>query len=302
MSFEPGLIHAPLTPFDTRGRIDYDTFAKAIRFHVANGADSIALPMHAGEAVSLPDAEKRKLIGFAVEQAGGTPVIAHASDAGTGIAAALARHAEAVGAAAIVSTTPYYWTPPASMLVEHFAAIAGAVSLPFYVHSAPDDMAGIKVNVDIVLKLIGRAPNFAGVIDSGLDWQFMLELVTEAPRKRPGFRLISGNEYMVSAGAIGASALVSTLATIAPKRVRALYDDCRADRLVEARRAQEDVAQLRQVLKPLGVAGLKAAAALMGRDAGRPRPPLEPLKARQSKSLAGSLEAIAALGAEPRGW
>jgi len=302
MSFEPGLIHAPLTPFGAGGRIDHDTFAKAIRFHVANGADSIALPMHAGEAVSLPDAEKRKLIGFAVEQAGGTPVIAHASDAGTGIAAALARHAEEVGAAAILSTTPYYWTPPAAMLVEHFAAIAGAVSLPFYVHSAPDDMAGIKVNVDIVLKLIERAPNFAGVIDSGLDWQFMIELLTEAPKKRPGFRLISGNEYMVSAGAIGAGAIVSTLATIAPRRVRALYDDCRAERLFEARRAQEDVAHLRQVLKPLGVAGLKAAAALMGRDAGRPRPPLEPLTARQSKALAASLEAIAALGAEPRGW
>ncbi|NND49232.1 MAG: hypothetical protein HKN60_03160, partial [Rhizobiales bacterium] len=40
MSFEPGLIHAPLTPFDAKGKIDYDTFARAIAFHIANGADA----------------------------------------------------------------------------------------------------------------------------------------------------------------------------------------------------------------------------------------------------------------------
>ncbi|NND49880.1 MAG: 4-hydroxy-tetrahydrodipicolinate synthase, partial [Rhizobiales bacterium] len=141
MSFEPGLIHAPLTPFDTDGRIDFDTYARTIAFHIANGADALALPMHAGEAVSLPDVQKRELIAFAVKQAGATPVIAHASDSGTSIAADLARAAEQAGAAAIVTTTPYYWTPPASMLVEHFAQVANATSLPFYVHNAPEDMA-----------------------------------------------------------------------------------------------------------------------------------------------------------------
>ncbi len=170
MSFEPGLIHAPLTPFDAEGKIDFDTYARTITFHIANGADALALPMHAGEGVSLPDVQKRELISFAVKQAGNTLVVAHASDSGTSIAAALARYAEETGAAAIVTTTPYYWTPPPAMLVEHFAQVANAVSLPFYVHNAPEDMAGIKVNVDLALKLIDRADNFAGVIDSGLDW------------------------------------------------------------------------------------------------------------------------------------
>jgi 4-hydroxy-tetrahydrodipicolinate synthase len=302
MSFEPGLVHAPLTPFTAGGRIDWETYAGVIQFHLANGADAIAVPMHSGEAVSLPDREKREIITFAVNEAGGVPVLAHASDSGTGIAAALARFAEAAGATAIITTTPYYWTPPAAMLVEHFAEVAGAVSLPFYAHNAPDDMAGIKVSVAIALELIDRAPNFIGVVDSGLDWQFMLELITEAPRKRPGFQLISGNEYMVSAGSIGATGLVSTLAAIAPQRVRALYDDCRADRLFEARKAQEDLAALRQVVKASGVAGLKAAARAMGRDMGAPRPPLKSLEASALAGLQQGLDALSALSGEPRGW
>ena len=32
---------------------------KLIEFHIGNGADALALPMHAGESVSLPDGERR---------------------------------------------------------------------------------------------------------------------------------------------------------------------------------------------------------------------------------------------------
>lgn len=301
--FEPGLVHTPLTPFDESGKIDFVTYAKLLDFHIANGADAIALPMHVGESVSLRDAEKHELITFAVEKiAGRVPVIAHASDSGTSIAASLAAFAEKAGVAAIVSSTPYYWTPPPAMLVEHFASIASAVSLPFLVHNAPEEMSGIKVNTDLMVKLIDRADNFFGVVDSGLDWQFMIELLTEVPKLRPDFRLISGNEYLVSASAIGAQSMFSPLAGVAPHKIRSLFDDCSADRLFEARKAQEEIAALRQTLKGSGVAGLKETSQTMGRDCGLPRPPLEPIGKADSESLAAEFKALQFLVDEPRGW
>jgi 4-hydroxy-tetrahydrodipicolinate synthase len=300
--FNPGLVHTPLTPFKGK-RVDFDTYAKIIDFHIANGADAIAVPMNAGESVSLPEKQKREVIGFAIKQAGGrVPVIAHASDSGTSIAAERAALAEDAGAAAIVASTPYYWTPPPAAMIEHFAAIAGAVRIPFLVHNAPDEMSGIRVNAELMLKLIDKAENFVGVVDSGLDWQFMIELITYAPKKRPDFQLVSGVEYMVSAGAIGSKALFAPLAGVAPKLVRSMFDDCVADRLFEARKAQEDVAALRFALKGLGVGGLKAAAKIMGRDCGEPRAPLEAIGRAQARKLADALGAIAPLGAEPRGW
>lgn len=302
-TFNPGLVHTPVTPFTAGRRVDYKLLPKLIDFHVANGADAIAAPMHVGEAVSLPDAEKRELIAAIISQvAGRVPVIAHASDSGTGIAADLARFAEKAGAAAIVATTPYYWTPPAHMLLEHFAEIADAVKIPFFVHNAPEDMAGIKINAELCCKLIGRAENFAGVVDSSLDWQFMIELMTDAPKLRADFQLVSGVDYLVSARAIGATGLFSTLASIAPRLVRRMYDDCRADRLVEARPAQEDVAALRQLVKAGGVAAIKAAMREMGRDSGAPRPPLQPLKPDALAALSKGLSAISSLEDEPRGW
>jgi 4-hydroxy-tetrahydrodipicolinate synthase len=302
-AFQPGLVHLPVTPFAPDRRIDFDRLGKLIEFHIRNGADALALPTHAGESVSLTDTEKRALIEFAVKHiAGRVPLIAHVSDAGTAIAAALARHAEAAGAAAILATTPYYWTPPPEMILEHFVQIGAAVRLPFLVHNAPEDMSGAKVSAELMLKLIGQLDNFAGLVDSSLDWQFMIDLIMEARHARPGFLLISGTELMVSAAAIGATAMFAPLAGIAPALVRRLFNLCRDDKLFEARAAQEDIARLRQLFKAGGVASLKTALAARGRDCGAPRPPLQALEAHAAEALVHELDAIAALRAEPRGW
>src|SRR5687767_6662052 len=108
-AFRAGLVHTPVTPFDRHHKIDYGLYEKVIEFHLKNGADSLALPMHAGESVSLSDEERKALLEFAIAKAGGrVPVIAHVSQSGTGMAVALARHAEEAGAAAIVCAVPYY--------------------------------------------------------------------------------------------------------------------------------------------------------------------------------------------------
>jgi 4-hydroxy-tetrahydrodipicolinate synthase len=303
MPFTPGLVHTPLTPFSAVGGVDFDRYGRMIDFHLQCGAEALAVPMHCGESVSLTDAERRALIAFAVECAGKrAPIIAHVSDAGTGIAAALAKHAQAAGAAAIVATTPYYWTPPSAMILEHFFQIGAAVALPFFVLNAPEDMAGSKMNAELARKLIAKLPNFAGVVDASLDWQFMIELLTDAAPVRPDFALLAGTELMVSAGAIGASGLFSALAVIAPKLVRDLFDLCRKQKFSEARALQEEAAALRQVVKPGGVAALKAAARAMGRACGNPRSPLLPLDAGAEEKLAAELTALPALAAEPRGW
>jgi 4-hydroxy-tetrahydrodipicolinate synthase len=302
-AFQSGLVHTPVTPFTRERAIDYDRYAKLIEFNLGNGADTLALPMHAGESVSLPDAERRALLEFAIKRVNGRkPIIAHVSETGTGTAVALARHAEDAGAAAIVATTPYYWTPPPAMVLEHFAQIGAAVKIPFFLYNAPEEMQGAKVNAGLCLKLIARLPNFAGVVDLSLDWQFMIELMTDAPRLRPGFQLLAGTELMVSAGAIGATGLFAPLAGIAPKLVRELFALCRDQKLFEARKVQEQMAALRQAIKPGGIASLKAAMGAMGRDCGEPRPPLLPLDAVAYQKLVGELDAIAALRAEPRGW
>jgi dihydrodipicolinate synthase/N-acetylneuraminate lyase len=163
-------------------------------------------------------------------------------------------------------------------------------------------MAGSKINAAIALKLIERLPNFAGVVDSSLDWQFMIELLSETARARPTFALLSGTELLVSASAIGARGMLSALSIVAPTLVCRLFELCRRQKLFEARALQEELAALRQIVKPGGVGALKAAARAMGRHCGDPRPPLMPLDATAEKALVAAIAALPTIGSEPVGW
>lgn len=300
MTFKFGLVHAPLTPF-ANGRIDYATYGRLLDFHIAHGAEALALPMHAGESVSLTVVEREELLRFAIGHvAGRVPIIAHVSEAGTAIAASLAAHAKATGAAALIASVPYYWTPPQHMLVEHFTAIGTAGGLPFFVLNTPSEMADVEIASKSVVDLIGKLPNFAGLIDTSLDWQYMIEVVTVARAEKPDFQFVSGTEYMISASAIGATGLLSPLASIAPRLVSNLYRACRAENYVAARPMQEDAAILFRLMRDSGVAGLKAGAAAQGRDCGDPRPPLVTL--RDGSGLQASMAQARSLAAEPRGW
>ena len=130
----------------------------------------------------------------------------------------------------------------------------------------------------------------------------MIEVVTVARAARRDFQFVSGTEYMISAGAIGASGLLSALATVSPRLVRGLYDLCRAEKYKDARRPQEDAAILFRVFHETGAAGLKAAVGLMGRDCGRPRPPLPAFDEARAQALIVELSAVETVKSEPRGW
>src|SRR5581483_7733961 len=111
---------------------------------------------------------------------------------------------------------------------------------------APEDMAGPKIGTDLVLKLMERLPNFAGVVDSSNDWQWQINVLSNAQRVRPDFQLLAGSEYMVSAGANGATGMLSALTGVAPVLVKRLFDICRSEQYFEARKHQELLAVLYQ--------------------------------------------------------
>jgi dihydrodipicolinate synthase/N-acetylneuraminate lyase len=309
-NFQPGLVHAPVTPFKRDQSIDLDTYARIIEFHLRNGAEALAVPMPEGEDMSLRDGELREILEFAIGQVKGrVPVIAHVSDAGTQIAVERAVHAETAGAAAIMSHPPYFWHPRPAMVVEHLVRIGSAVRLPFYVCKPPVESVGTTLTTEIVLQLIERVPNLTGVVDASLDFVFMEEVISNGRRLRPDFQLLAGQDYIVPASALGGSGAIVPLAGIAPRLVRRVYDLCRQEKYVEARGMQEDIAQLHHLVKEAGASGLKdglvgikCAMATMGRECGVPRPPVRPLGEVERGRFEGSMHAMAFLKAEPRGW
>jgi len=301
--FKPGLVHVPVTPFKADQSIDYDLYAKVIEFHLKNGADSLAVPMQPAEDVSLRETELRQIIDFAIKQVKGrVPVIAHVSDPGTGIAVERARFAEKAGASAIASHPPYFWHPKPSMVVEHLVQIGSATHLPFFICTPLVEDAGTHLTGEIVMDVIKRLDNIAGLIDSSMRFVFMAETISLGREVRPDFQLLSGTDFMVPNAAVGGTGAFSPLSSVAPKLARQLYELCTKQQLVQARALQEDMAELHHLVKQGGRAGLKTAMRAMGRECGDPRLPGLSLGEPMMSQLAARVAACPYLSAEPRGW
>ena len=89
--------------------------------------------------------------------------------------------------------------------------------------NSPAEFSEVEFASKSVVELLGKLPHFVGLIDMSLDWQYMIEVAIVARAARPDFQLASGNEYMISASAIGATGMLSPLASVSPKLVRALW-------------------------------------------------------------------------------
>jgi len=302
-TFKPGLVHVPVTPFKSDQSIDYDLYAKVLEFHLHNGADALALPMQQGEDLSLTDAELRKLLEFALKHVDGrVPVIAHVSDPGTAIAVSRARHAEQAGAAAIASHPPYFWHPKPAMVAEHLVQIGSATRLPFFICTPLVEDAGTHLTAEIVLDVLKRLDNTAGLVDASMRFVFMVETISLGREVRPDFQLLAGTDFMVPNAVVGGSGAFSPLAGVAPKLARQIYEHCSKQEFLQARRLQEDMAELHHLVKKGGRGGLKTAMRAMGRACGEPRLPGLSLGESEMSQLAARVAASPYLSAEPRGW
>lgn len=302
-TFKPGLVHVPVTPFKADQSVDYDRYARVLDFHLKNGADALALPMPQAEDISLTDGEQQALLAFALKHvAGRVPVIAHVSDPATAIAVARAKHAATLGAAAIASHPPYFWHPKPAMVVEHLVQIARATKLPFFVCTPVVEDAGTHVTAEIVLDVLKQVDNVAGMVDASMRFVFMLETLALGREIRPGFELLAGTDLMVPNRVLGGSGAFSPLASIAPRLVRELHELCVKQQFTQARKIQEQLAELHHLVKLAGRSGLKGAMRALGRDCGAPRLPALGLGEVELGRFMERVGALPYLRAEPRGW
>ena len=161
-----GSIPALLTPFNDDGSVDYDAFATHVEWQIAEGSSGLVPVGTTGESPTLSHDEHKRVVEVCVQTAKKrVPVIAGAGSNNTVEAIELARHAEAVGADALLVVTPYYNRPTQKGLIAHFSAIAEAVSLPIIIYNIPPRSV-IDMTPDTMGKLARAHGNIVGVKDA----------------------------------------------------------------------------------------------------------------------------------------
>ena len=132
-----GSLPALVTPF-RNGELDLETLKKLVEWHIGEGSNGLVPVGTTGESPTLSHREHEIVVEEVVKAAAGRiPVIAGAGSNNTVESIRLARHAEEVGADAILVVTPYYNKPTQRGLIAHFTAIHDACNLPIVIYNIP---------------------------------------------------------------------------------------------------------------------------------------------------------------------
>ena len=159
---------ALVTPFTPDGRLDEGAFEKLVDWQITEGTHGLIPVGTTGESPTLSHEEHDRVVEMCVRTAAGrVPVIAGAGSNSTEEAVRLSRHAEAVGADAVLIVSPYYNKPTQDGLKAHFAAVADAVSVPVIIYDIPGRSI-VRLD-DYVLAELAKHPNIAGIKDATAD-------------------------------------------------------------------------------------------------------------------------------------
>ena len=207
-----GSYTALVTPFTSTGTLDEAAFEKLVDWQIEQGTHGLVPVGTTGESPTLSHEEHDRVVEMCVKTANGrVPVIAGAGSNSTEEAVRLSRHAEAVGADAVLIVSPYYNKPTQAGLKAHFTAVADAVSVPVIIYDIPG--RSIVRLEDEVLAELAQHPNIAGIKDATADCgrpTRLLNLIGD------NFCQLSGEDATVlpylAAGGHGCISVVSNIA------------------------------------------------------------------------------------------
>ncbi|MBT2232451.1 5-dehydro-4-deoxyglucarate dehydratase [Nonomuraea sp. NEAU-A123] len=271
---ESAVLSFPLTPFDTGGAVDLDSFRAYIRDQVAAGPGALFPCCGTGEFFSLAEDEYESLVTAAVEETAGSVPVVVGAGYGWAQAARFAAIAERAGADALLLMPPYLVEAPQEGLVEHVRRVAASTSLPVIVYQR----AQVKVAVRSIAGL-AQIPNVIGFKDGHSDLDQLQRLKLAAPPEWLFFNGAATAEMQARAyRSIGVPAYSSAVHAFAPEIAKAFFlafhadDHARVDLLLS--RFYIPLVELRDKGIGYSVSLVKAGARLRGIPVGPVRAPL----------------------------
>lgn len=288
------LIPAMITPFDSDLKLDLDTAQKLAVRLIEGGSDSLIISGTTGESPTITCAEKIALFKAVVEAADGkAPVIANVGGNCTAESVDLALEVQNLGVDGFMTVVPYYNKPPQEGLYAHFKTIAQAVDLPIILYNIPGRCV-VNMTAETTLRLAREFDNIVAVKEASGKLDQVKEIVEGAPE---GFNVYSGDDAAtLDIMGLGGVGVISTIANVAPERMKEIVSFAAEGKADEAREANERLMPLMKGLfetaNPILV---KEALKLVGVPVGGVRLPLVDATPEQSERLAGIMKEVGVL-------
>ncbi|KNH19628.1 glucose dehydrogenase [Arthrobacter sp. ZBG10] len=242
-----GVIPPVVTPRHTDGSIDTDSLKNVTKHLLDGGVSGLFVLGSSAEVPYMTDAERALVVSTIAEaNAGAVPLIVGANEQTTNRVIEEARKVIDLGADAIVVTSMYYAIGNAAETETHFRAVHAAVDKPIFAYDVPV-RTHFKLPVDLLARL-GRDGVITGVKDSSGDDVGFRQLLL-ATKDNPGLSIFTGHEVVVDGALLGgAHGVVPGLGNVDPAGYRRLFDASQAGDWAGARREQDRLADVFEIV------------------------------------------------------
>ena len=281
------LATAMVTPFDSKGNIDFQKTTTLVNYLINNGTDSIVVSGTTGESPTLTTEEKIALLQHVVKVVDKRiPVIMGTGSNNTQASIELTKKAEQSGADAIMLVAPYYNKTNQEGLYQHFKAIAESTTLPVMLYNIPG-RSSVNIAPETVIRL-SQVPNIVAVKEASGDLNAMTQIIAQTD---DDFVLYSGDDGLtLPVLSIGGVGVVSVASHVIGNEMQQMIDAFLTGNLSEAAKLHQ---QLLPIFKGLfaapNPAPVKTALQLSGMDVGSVRLPMVPLTEQERTVLANLL-------------
>lgn len=289
-----GIMAVSITPFDSRGEVDYVALGKHIDFLLANGVSWLIPGGSTGEYYAMTMEERKRQMAFVVERAKGRVRLA----AGTNSVRPadtleLNAYAKELGYEAVMMASPFYALPSPDELIAHFRRVAAATTLPIILYNFPA-RTGVDMNAAF-LEGVKDVPNIIAIKESAGSFGRTLEHYLRFPNLQ---RIIGNDDQALDIFLWGCRAWIAGASNFMPAEHVALYKAAVVKKdFVLAQRIMAGMMPLLYLLEQGGkfIQYVKYGTELAGLPLGDPRPPLQALSAAEKANFRGLYDQLKSL-------
>jgi len=273
---------ALVTPFKNQ-RIDESALQELVDTLAARGMRGFVPLGTTGEASTLTDDERRRVIQLCIEAAGDVSVVPGCGTNNTAQTIERCKEAAALGASGAMVITPYYNKPTQEGLTAHFQAVAAACDLPLLLYNVPS-RTGVNMLPETVEKL-ADLPTIDGIKEACGNLEQIADLCARVEGR---MNVLSGDDGLtLPVLSIGGEGIVSVVANLEPEPLVEMVDVYYKDNPLRALQLHRRIAPLAKAMfLETNPAPIKCALWLDGKIQNELRLPMVPVRPETRERIA----------------
>lgn len=216
---------ALITPFDSKGSVDFAALAAIIERVIEGGVDYLLALGTTSESPTLTAAERVAVARFIRQRVDGRVALMVGIGGNcTADVVATLKSWDFTGYDAVLSVNPYYNKPNQEGLFRHFKAISEASPVPIMLYNIPG-RTGVNMAPHTVARIVAACPNVFGIKEASGNVEQMEAVVKAVAAVREDFILVSGDDGLtVEAIRRGGKGVLSVLGHLYPAAVKSFTD------------------------------------------------------------------------------